>query len=99
MTVADRPGRKINPVADRPVADRPVARLIPSRIAVVRSQTNPVADRPGRKINPVADRRLLRTLGSEDRAAKFLFTAEELARNQRMTFDEMAEDALAVKCS
>jgi hypothetical protein len=42
---------------------------------------------------------LLRTLGAEDRAAKFLFTAEELSRSQRMTFDEMAEDALAVKYS
>ncbi|MDB4953381.1 MAG: hypothetical protein JWO36_950 [Myxococcales bacterium] len=42
---------------------------------------------------------LLRMLGAEDRAAKFLFTADELARSQRMTFEEMAEDALAVKLS
>ena len=42
---------------------------------------------------------LLRTLGAEDRAARFLFTAEELARSQRMTFEEMAEDAIAVKYS
>jgi hypothetical protein len=42
---------------------------------------------------------LLRTLGAEDRAAKKLFTEEELARSQRMTFDELAEDALAVKYS
>ena len=40
---------------------------------------------------------LLRALGAEDRAARFLYTPEELARSQRMTFDELAEDALAAK--
>jgi hypothetical protein len=40
---------------------------------------------------------LLRALGAEDRAAKILFTPEELARSQRQTFDEMAEDALVAK--
>lgn len=42
---------------------------------------------------------LLRALGAEDRAARILFTQEELARTQAMTFDELAEDALAVKYS
>ncbi len=42
---------------------------------------------------------LLRALGAEDRAARILFTPEELARTQAMTFDELAEDALAVKYS
>ncbi len=42
---------------------------------------------------------LLRALGAEDRAARRLFTEEELARSQQMTFDELAEDALAVKYS
>jgi hypothetical protein len=50
-------------------------------------------------IGKVFSRVLLRTLGAEDRAAKKLFTEEELARSQRMTFDELAEDALAVKYS
>jgi hypothetical protein len=40
---------------------------------------------------------LLRVLGAEDRAARYLFTKEELARSQRMSFDEMAEEALAAK--
>lgn len=40
---------------------------------------------------------LLRILGAEDRAARILFTQEELARTQRMSFDELAEEALAVK--
>jgi hypothetical protein len=40
---------------------------------------------------------LLRALGAEDRAARILFTREELARTQQMTFDELAEEALAAK--
>jgi hypothetical protein len=38
-------------------------------------------------------------LGAEDRAARYLFTPDELARSQQMTFEEMAEDALAAKYS
>lgn len=44
-------------------------------------------------------RLLLRALGAEDRAARILFTQEELARTKRMSFDELAEEALAVKYS
>ncbi|CAN5912541.1 hypothetical protein BH11MYX3_BH11MYX3_44100 [soil metagenome] len=47
----------------------------------------------------ILGRVLLRALGAEDRAARILFTPEELARTQRMSFDELAEDALAVKYS
>jgi rubrerythrin len=47
----------------------------------------------GRLFGPL----LLRALGAEDRAARILFTKEELARTQRMSFDELAEEALAVK--
>ena len=42
---------------------------------------------------------LLRALGAEDRAARFLFTPDELARSQRMSFDELAEEAVAAKYS
>ena len=49
----------------------------------------------GKLLGPV----LLRVLGAEDRAARILFTPEELARTQQMSFDELAEDALAVKYS
>jgi hypothetical protein len=42
---------------------------------------------------------LLRVLGAEDRAARILFTQEELARTQQMSFDELAEEALSVKYS
>jgi hypothetical protein len=42
---------------------------------------------------------LLRALGAEDRAARILFTKDELERTQRMSFDELAEEALAVKYS
>jgi hypothetical protein len=42
---------------------------------------------------------LLRALGADDRSAQYLFTDEELARSQRMSFDELAEDALAAKYS
>ncbi len=42
---------------------------------------------------------LLRLLGAEDRAARILFTQQELVRTQQMSFDELAEEALAVKYS
>ena len=42
---------------------------------------------------------LLRALGADDRAAKFLFTKEELERSHRMTFEELAEEAVAAKYS
>jgi hypothetical protein len=48
-------------------------------------------------IGKLLGRLLLRALGAEDRAARILFTQEELARTQRMSFDELAEEALAVK--
>ena len=44
-------------------------------------------------------RLLLRLLGAEDRAARILFTQEELARSQQMSFDELAEEALNAKFS
>lgn len=48
-------------------------------------------------IGKLFGRLLLRALGAEDRAARILFTQEELARTQRMSFDELAEEAIAVK--
>ena len=42
---------------------------------------------------------LLRALGADDRAAKFLFTREELEKSQQMTFEELAEEAVAAKYS
>lgn len=50
-------------------------------------------------IGKLFGRVLLRALGAEDRAAKILFTPEELARSRRMSFDELAEEALAAKYS
>ena len=47
----------------------------------------------------VFGRLLLRLLGAEDRAARILFTQEELARTQRMSFDELAEEAISAKYS
>lgn len=40
---------------------------------------------------------LLRLIGADDRAARILFSHDDLARAQRMSFDELAEEALAVK--
>jgi len=48
-------------------------------------------------IGAVFGRVLLRILGAEPRAAKILFTQEELARTRQMSFDELAEEALAQK--
>jgi hypothetical protein len=50
-------------------------------------------------IGKLLGRVLLRMLGAEDRAARILFTPEELARTQQMSFDELAEDALSAKYS
>ena len=47
----------------------------------------------GKALGPL----LLRLLGAEDRAARILFTGEDLARTRHMSFDELAEEALAVK--
>ncbi len=48
-------------------------------------------------LGKVFGRILLRLLGAEERAARILFTHDELARSARMSFDELAEEALAVK--
>jgi hypothetical protein len=40
---------------------------------------------------------LLHALGADDRAARILFTREDLARSGQMSFDELAEEALAAK--
>ncbi len=50
-------------------------------------------------IGKVLGRFILRALGADPRAARILFTQEELARAQQMSFEELAEDALAAKLS
>ena len=47
----------------------------------------------GKALGPV----LLRALGADDRAARILFTPAELARTERMSFDELAEEAVGLK--
>jgi hypothetical protein len=47
----------------------------------------------GKLLGPV----LLRMLGADRRAATIQFTADELARVNRQSFEEMADDALALK--
>jgi hypothetical protein len=59
-------------------------------IGAQNAYNHPIA---GRVLGPL----LLRALGAEDRAARILFTREELASTQRMSFDELAEDAIAAK--
>jgi hypothetical protein len=50
-------------------------------------------------LGKILGRFILRALGAEDRAARILFTPEELARTQRMSFEELAEEAISVKYS
>lgn len=71
------------------VARTPFSRFM---IAVQDLYNHPVV---GRAIGPV----LLRTLGAEDRAARYLFSKEELARSREMSFEELAEEAVAAKYS
>jgi len=48
-------------------------------------------------VGPLFGRVLLRVLGADPRAATRLFTDAELARTKKMSFEELAEDALAAK--
>ncbi len=75
------------------VLRKPTVARAPFSKMMIKAQelyNHPIA---GRVLGPV----LLRLLGAEDRAARILFTKEELARTQQMSFDELAEEALAVK--
>jgi hypothetical protein len=69
------------------VARLPFARLI---IGLQDLYNRPVVGR-------VLGRILLRALGATPHAARYLYTDAELARAQQMTFDELADDALAAK--
>jgi hypothetical protein len=71
------------------VARTPFSRFM---IAAQDAYNHPVI---GKVFGPV----LLRALGAEDRAARRLFTQEELRRAQQMSFEELAEEALAAKYS
>jgi hypothetical protein len=50
-------------------------------------------------LGKVFGRVFLRVLGAEDRAARILFTQDELKKTMGMSFDELAEEALALKYS
>ena len=97
MDVTDPSGRRIKEAFKRiqllmrkpTVARTPFSRFM---IAVQDLYNHPVV---GRAIGPV----LLRTLGAEDRAARYLFSKEELARSREMSFEELAEEAVAAKYS
>jgi len=95
MSRTDPSGRRIAEAFKRVqlIMRKPtVARLPFSRfmLAMQNTYNHPLL---GKLFGPL----LLRALGANDAAARVLFTPEELARSQRQTFDEMAEDALAAK--
>ncbi len=80
--------KRIQLVTRKPtVARTPFSRFM---IAVQGAYNHPIV---GKLFGPL----FLRALGADERTAKVLFTPEELARSQRQSFDEMAEDALAAK--
>ena len=95
MDTTDPSGRRIHEAFKRiqlllrkpTVARTPFSRFM---IAMQGAYNHPLI---GRVFGPL----ILRALGAEERAARILFTREELARTQQMTFDELAEEALAVK--
>lgn len=91
----DPSGRRIREAFKRMqlIARKPtVARLPFTRFMIAMQDlfNHPVA-------GPVLGNALLRVLGGEQRAATQLFTDEELRRAQAMSFEELAEDAVAVK--
>jgi hypothetical protein len=82
--------KRIQLVLRKPtVARTPFSRFM---IAAQDAYNHPIL---GRIFGPL----LLRALGAEDRAARVLFTREELARTRDMSFDELAEETLAMKYS
>ena len=84
----DEAFKRIQLVLRKPtVARQPFSRFM---IGAQNLYNHPIA---GRLLGPL----LLRALGAEDRAARFLFTRDELERSQRMTFEELAEEAMAAK--
>ena len=82
--------KRIQLVLHKPsVARTPFSRFM---IGALAAYNHPVIGR-------VLGRFLLRALGADPRAAKILFTQEELARSQLMSFDELAAEALGLKYS
>jgi hypothetical protein len=97
MDRTDPSGRRIREAYKRiqlVLRKQSVARTPFSRFMIL---SQDLYNRPiiGKVLGPV----LLRALGAEHRAAKILFTPDELARTRRMSFDELAEEALAAKLS
>ena len=97
MDITDPSGRRIQEAFKRIqlIMRKPtVARLPFSRfmIAMQDVYNHPLG---GKLFGPF----LLRALGAEDRAARYLFTKDELNRSHQMSFEEMAEEALAAKFS
>jgi hypothetical protein len=97
MEVTDPSGRRMREAFKRIqlVARKPtVARLPFIRFMLAMQE---LLHRPmiGRVFQPV----IMRVMGGDERSLTILFTPEELARSQRMSFEELAEDALAAKQS
>jgi hypothetical protein len=97
MDITDPSGRRIQEAFKRIqlIMRKPtVARLPFSRfmIAMQDLYNHPLG---GKLFGPF----LLRALGAEDRAARYLFTKDELKRSHQMSFEEMAEEALSAKFS
>jgi hypothetical protein len=97
MDMTDPSGRRVHEAFKRiqlvlrkpTVARAPFSKMM---IALQNAYNHPIYGRAFGRV-------ILRLLGAEDRAARILFTQEELARTQGMTFDELAEEALSVKYS
>jgi hypothetical protein len=80
--------KRIQLVTRKPtVARTPFIRYM---LAMQAAYNHPVI---GRVLGPI----LLRALGANPQAARIQFTDDELARSQSMSFEELAEEALAVK--
>lgn len=95
MDITDPGGRRMSEAFKRMqlLMRKPaVARLPFSRVMLALQElyNHPVL---GKLLGPI----LLRMLGADPRAARILFTDEELARTQRQSFAEMADDAIAAK--
>jgi hypothetical protein len=95
MDVTDPSGRRVQEAFKRiqllmrKTSNTPFSKFM---FTVMRLYNTPV-------LGKLLGRGLLRVLGAEDRAARFLYTPEDLERAQRMSWDELAEDALAAKYS
>jgi hypothetical protein len=95
MEITDPEGRRMREAFKRIqlLARKPTVARLPFTRVMLALQALLLHPRVGPILEPI----ITRIMGGERSVLQILYTDEELARAQRMSFDELAEDALAAK--